>query len=212
MKPGQRFGRLTAWQKLSTRYWMFSCDCGSPPKTISRYDVERGSVKSCGCLLREVTAARNKSSATKGGITNTPTGRIWRGMLVRCYNKNHHSYKHYGAKGIAVCEFLRASPANLVQLLGQRPSKMEIDRIDNCTSYTCGCCKECLSNGWKLNVRWVTKTQQNRNQKRNHRVTINGKTMCVAEWAEIIGINESSFRGRLQARWPENKLLSPKKQ
>lgn len=29
---------------------------------------------------------------------------IWSGMIDRCYNKNNHAYKNYGAVGVTVCE------------------------------------------------------------------------------------------------------------
>lgn len=28
----------------------------------------------------------------------------WSGMIDRCYNKNNHAYKNYGAKGVTVCD------------------------------------------------------------------------------------------------------------
>lgn len=27
----------------------------------------------------------------------------WKSMMARCYNENHSGYKHYGAKGVTVC-------------------------------------------------------------------------------------------------------------
>lgn len=35
---------------------------------------------------------------------NKRIGNIFRGMKARCYNKNDKNYKHYGEKGIYICD------------------------------------------------------------------------------------------------------------
>ena len=115
-------------------------------------------------------------------------------MLQRCYNEKSKGFQAYGARGIKACEFIRASPLNLVLLIGERPSRhLTLDRINNSSGYHCGTCAECMANGWVLNVRWATAKQQSRNMKNNRLVTINGVTRCVAEWIEITGIPRTSF-------------------
>lgn len=203
------FGRLTVIEEGPTRHWRVKCECGTV-KTVSKHDLFRGMTKSCGCLTREATIKRNKETATRGGLTHTPTGRSWSAMMSRCYNTKYHSYQQYGKVGIKACEFIAASPVNLLSLIGERSHKTSLDRINNDLGYYCGSCRECLSNSWPLNLRWATATQQTRNQRRCHVVEINGIVKCVAEWAEIVGINESSFRGRLNQGWSKERLLSPK--
>jgi hypothetical protein len=67
--------------------------------------------------------------------------------------------------------------------------------------YWCGRCAECLAKGWTFNLRWATKTEQSRNQGRNHRLTIDGLTLCLAEWAERSGTAYHVIRKRLKLGW-----------
>lgn len=207
---GSIFYRLTLLRPEAGRFWTCRCSCGS---IVSKnfYDVTRGSIRSCGCLKSERTAERNKANATHG-LTNTPTFTSWSMALNRCYNKNIPVYATYGAIGIRMCEYFRVSPWNLVDVIGFRPKGTSIDRFPNKSGhYSCGKCAECLERGWAMNVRWATSRQQGRNQKTNHIVTINGESLCLADWADRIGIKGDSFRLRLNRGWSGNELLLPPK-
>jgi hypothetical protein len=127
-----------------------------------------------------------------------PTQTSWHGMIDRCYNQNIPNYRHYGGRGVKVCEYLRASPNNLRDLLGDRPNNREIslDRIDTYGNYSCGACAECLSRTWPLNVRWSNRVTQNRNQRDLTYVTLNGETKCLSEWAEEFGLARSTVSAR----------------
>lgn len=57
---GQVFDRLTAVRRLSSGLWLCTCECGAERK-VSTTLLRHGSVKSCGCLQREMTVARNRS-------------------------------------------------------------------------------------------------------------------------------------------------------
>ena len=63
----------------------------------------QGKVQSCGCLHSQETVARNKERATHKN-TRTRLYRIWVGMKIRCYDSNDHGFKHYGARGIVICD------------------------------------------------------------------------------------------------------------
>jgi len=93
---------------------------------------------------------------------------------------------------------------NLIDLIGECPPKLEIDRIENEGSYTCGKCPECLKNGWPMNVRWATKKQQQRNKRSNRIITVRGFTGCVAEVCEHFGVSHNRTRLRLHYGWPED--------
>lgn len=55
----QRFGRLTvkSFAEIRNRraYWLCVCDCGNK-KTVRGAHLRHGSIKSCGCLSKEITA------------------------------------------------------------------------------------------------------------------------------------------------------------
>ncbi len=133
----------------------------------------------------------------KHGLSHTALYKSWWSMMQRCYNPLNKRYAHYGGRGIRVCEFLRATPANLYSVIGEKPSpELTIDRIDNNGSYTCGICAECLKCGYTMNLRWATDTEQNRNKRTTLMITAEGKTQSLAAWAEEKGIHKNTLRKR----------------
>lgn len=61
---------------------------------------------------------------------------IWVAMRSHCNNKNCPVYKHYGGRGITVCEKWNDFE-KFYNDMGKRPNdKMSIDRIDNNKGYS----------------------------------------------------------------------------
>lgn len=126
----------------------------------------------------------------------------WHAMKTRCDNKKHVAYPRYGGRGITY------DPAwkdfkNFLRDMGVKPDpKMELDRIDNDKNY----CKE--------NCKWSTKREQTRNRggaRATRLYTYDGKTMCIKDWADYVGISKTSMRKRLNNGWPLEKAFSPEK-
>lgn len=158
---GKRFGRLVVigFHRLNSRgaiMWHCRCDCGNH-YVVSSSHLAQGGTKSCGCLRRQLR--------TTHGLSRTPFRDAWRNLLSRCYNKDDEDYQYYGARGIAACESIRATPRRLKELLGDKPTGMTVDRINNNLGYFCGCCAECFLNRWPMNLRWATRSQQNANRR-----------------------------------------------
>lgn len=167
---GVKFGRLTVKARLTPDrhgniMWACDCDCGGT-YNVGGSPLRLGRTRSCGCLRKETVTAQNKTGRNRThGMTRTLTWSSWSSMMSRCYNPNVKEHSRYGAIGILPCEFIRVTPANLILAIGERPSKdLTLDRIDSALGYTCGQCAECLTKGFKLNVRWATWFQQAANR------------------------------------------------
>ncbi len=169
--------------------WNCICDCGQ--RCIKKSaNLISGITKSCGCLRIE--------SHKTHGLRHDPIFQTWNEILRRCYKPKRKQFKDYGGRGIVACEFIRASPVNLLALIGPKSNpELSLDRINNNGSYTCGHCAECNSKGWVLNVRWANRKTQNRNRKYVHRVSINGIVHCPGEWAELTGIKYRTIKARM---------------
>ena len=165
---GERYGRLTAVKYIGSNkgqgsLWLFRCDCGAYVVKMAG-NVRHGNTRSCGCLRRELRAARNKAEATHGESKTRLYG-VWHGMKERCTSPTHKDYPRYGAVGRTLCDewknsyeaFRDWSLAN-----GYDPEapygKCTLDRIDNSKGYS------------PENCRWVDMSAQARNRRKGYEI------------------------------------------
>lgn len=142
------------------------------------------------------------ASFKHGGHKNrTPEYSSWHAMKTRCNNATHKAYSRYGGRGISY-DPRWDDFQNFIDDMGLKPDpKMELDRIDNDKNY----CKE--------NCRWATRKEQTRNRggKRATRLyTYEGKTMCIKDWADYVGISPQSMQKRLNKGWPLERAFEKK--
>ena len=192
----QKFGKLTIIEFSHTEgdqsYWKAKCDCGET-KTVKGQAVRRGSPKSCGCEAKKLTQER----MTKHGKYGSPEYRAWRHMIDRCENLNHKEYKHYGARGITVCEAWFEFTQFYTDM-GDRPSSAySLERKDNSKGYS------------PENCIWATDETQNRNKRNNVNITYKEETHCVAVWAAKLNIPDHKLRRRLKRMSTEEALEMP---
>lgn len=121
---------------------------------------------------------------------------IWFGMKQRCNNPKHEAYARYGGRGIKICERWE-SFQNFMEDMGPRPGpEYSIERLNNDLGYEPSNCK------------WATRTEQSRNTRNNRRLTYNGETLCVSEWAERFGLHHNRITKRLESGWSVEEALT----
>jgi hypothetical protein len=174
---GIRYGRLVVQsveQVGSIKWADCVCDCGVT-KRIRASSLGRHTV-SCGCYGRENASRRLKDRQTTHGETRTRLYVVWRGMIDRCERVTHKNYDRYGGRGITIYPAWRESYEAFAAAVGPRPKGGTLDRIDNDLGYQPG------------NVRWTDASTQNRNRSNNVYIEVGGERLCVAAWAEKLGV------------------------
>ncbi len=190
---GRSFGRLEVMSFAGTRrgnaFWICHCRCGRE-ETVSAPHLKSGCTRSCGCL-----AAESRPANFRHGMSNSYLHSVWRDMRNRCSNPRHQAYSCYGGRGILVCSRWDSFEA-FVEDVGDRPSdRHQLDRIDNDGHYNPG------------NVRWVVCQANNRNKRNNVKVSWRGKTLCLSEWAERLGIKYGTLYSRYTRGWSTSRML-----
>lgn len=132
----------------------------------------------------------------KHGGHGTLTYARWKSMMQRCHQPTATNFKHYGAKGIVVCDRWRDF-AQFLKDMGECPGReYTLDRLDNTKGYD------------PVNCRWATMAEQNRNRSHCVALTHAGRTMILRDWAAEIGITPNALAQRLYLGWSVERALT----
>ena len=176
---GNRFGKLTVTKRVGTMwgspYYECMCDCGNTT-FVSASNLRSGGTKSCG-------------ECTHHNLSDTRIYGIYQGMKQRCLNVSNPSYKHYGERGIKICEEWLDDFMNFYNwsMDNGYADDLTIDRIDVNGNYE------------PSNCRWATREQQSNNTRRNHLVNYKGETHTMSEWAKILNLDYETIARRISA-------------
>lgn len=178
----ERYGRLVVvgWDGAKASC---VCDCGTVVSQ-KRGALVAGHARSCGCLQKNF---KNLKQNTKHGMSNTLEYKAWNNMRVRCNNTKISSFHRYGGRGIKVCQRWDRFE-NFLSDMGYAPPNTSLDRIDNNKGYGPNNCK------------WSSRQQQMRNVSTNHKITFNGETLTLTEWAQRTGIPAHALSSRLNKK------------
>lgn len=126
----------------------------------------------------------------------TRTYKAWSAMRVRVEGRTPHAKKVYKDRGITVCERWQTFE-NFLADMGECPPKHSLDRIDNDKGYEPG------------NCRWADDKTQMGNRTVSTRLTYNGVTLHLSEWARRLGIQQGTLSRRLNVYgWSVERALS----
>lgn len=178
---GQRFGRLTALERLERGrggyIWRCRCECGTE-RFVAATRLKMGKTRSCGCLSRD--------RSTIHGMTGSSLHNRWKAMLGRCQNPNDTGYRNYGQRGIFVCSEWGSFEAFAAWAgrTGYKP-ELQLDRIDNDGPYS------------PENCHWVTCAENCRNRRPNRRFSFFGEELIAKDAANKFGINVQTLLDRI---------------
>lgn len=187
---GQKFGRLTVVEQVEYKnkkvYWLCKCKCGNFCK-VPTGNLRSGNTTSCGCVHKNMMKEQFKTH----GYTNSRLYVTWCGIKDRCYNAHCKIYKHYGGRGIKMCdEWLHNFQAFYNWSINNGYNDtLTIDRIDVNGNYE------------PNNCRWVTAKEQARNRRSCRYYTINEQRHCLKDWCEILDLNYKKVYSRLRYGW-----------
>ena len=173
---------------------MLTCIICGETFAASTYQIKRGRKY---CSYTCAHAGRRKINSR----THDAAYYCWTSMISRCTKSTNNSYQYYGARGVQVCaEWVGPSGfAHFIEHIGPRPSTLhQVDRINTLLGYEPG------------NVRWATPLEQGRNRRDNRLIEFQGESLCVAEWADRLGMDTKGMVYRLE-KWPLEKALTTPK-
>lgn len=134
------------------------------------------------------------------GLSHTRIDNIYKSMISRCYNKNNSRYDRYGGRGIRVCNEWREDKTKFFDWAFSNGYKdsLTLDRIDTNDDYK------------PNNCRWCDYFTQENNKTTTIKLTVNGETHTISEWAIINGINRQTIWARLDRGWSPEDAISKK--
>lgn len=194
--PGTKYGSFTviefAGVKNGKAQYLCKCDCGNTI-VVDSYALRHRDNPAC--FNCHNIGMRMK----KHGMYETRLYNCWENMMARCYNSNSHYYKHYGQRGITVCEKWHDSKCFIDWALQNGyQDDLTLDRIDVNGNYE------------PLNCRWATVKQQQNNRRDCIYVDTPIGRMTLKEVSENYGINYGTLRYRWKVGKRGEELLAPK--
>ena len=154
---GLKFGCLTVVRRYKSYFvkhteWLCVCDKGHT-NILHSQKLRIGECDKCEALTYGDDVEIKKKRLY----------RIWAAMKQRCTNPKHLGYRHYGARGINVCNEWSHDFKSFYEwsLSNGYDNTLTIDRIDNDKGYS------------PQNCRWVTMKTQANNKRPRKRVMEN---------------------------------------
>jgi len=187
-QPGTRFGEWTILRKGASKFdrrgdevhcYLVRCSCGT--KAVrDLHTMRRGRSRSCGCRKADLDLATKLERGTTRrthGMSETLAYARYHAMLSRCYRPADKNYRHYGGRGIIVCERWLSGFEAFYADMGDAPEGMSIDRIDVNGNYS------------PENCRWVDSLTQHTNKRNTIFVIVSGEKVSVSEACRRLGCN-----------------------
>lgn len=128
------------------------------------------------------------------GMSKTRVYWVWDQMRRRCMDPKHKDFHLYGGRGIAVDPSWMKFEGFYADM--GEPNGLMLERKKNELGYS------------KANCEWATALVQANNQRSNRKLTCQGRTLNVSQWADYLGINRYTLYERLDSGWSAERALS----
>jgi hypothetical protein len=119
---------------------------------------------------------------------------MWNNMHSRCYNTSREDYRHYGGKGITVCERWHDFD-NFYADVGDVPPGMTLGRRDHNKGYA--------PDNWH----WQTRAEQARDRDYCCYIEWDGREQTAICWARELGMGYRTILGRFAKGYPPEIIL-----
>lgn len=156
---GQRISHLVvtgfAWKDaLGIPYYACKCDCGGTVvrRLTSLLNAKkRGSISGCASCQHAIRSSLKVKHGDNKRDGASKLYMVWGGIKRRCLNPRQKSYRHYGAKGVRICdEWLDYEEFRSWAIQSGYRQGLCIDRIDPKGNYQ------------PSNCRWITKSDNSK--------------------------------------------------
>lgn len=121
-----------------------------------------------------------------------PLYNVWMSMRKRCNNPNEKCYKHYGGRGIKVCEEWNSFLTFFSDMKDGYKKGLQLDRIDNNKGYS------------KDNCRWATVSENCSNR----RTSIIHNGVCAKKKSLELGASASLVKRRIRRGWSKDEAFN----
>lgn len=164
----KKFGKWTVVQfngysKWNCPQWLCICECGYSGVIIAP------------ALLNGKSNCCKHCRGKKHGLSRHPLYSVWEGMLRRCNNKKSKNYKHYGGRGVRVCERWHQFINFYNDVIVGYQQGLKLDRTNNDGNYE------------PDNIKWSTQKEQINNRRNTIILTIGGVSANIEEWSKLSG-------------------------
>lgn len=156
-------------------------------------NVSHGKTHSCGCMIGKFQIESKKTH----GETKSRLYRTYAHIKERCRNPNCKEYKWYGARGIE-CKFNSYEEFRDFALANGYNDSLTCERIDVNGNYEPG------------NITFIPAWLQARNRTSSVMITYKGITLCAAEWAKMMDVNQDTITKRKRAGWSDEETIEKK--
>ena len=215
IKVGEKHNRITLLEEVEphitpcgTKQRRVKCLCECGREFIACLsNILNEHTKSCGCLSKEMSSDKIRkahkiwvSQASHTQELYPELYRILGAAIKRCTNPNDPSYKHYGGRGICVCDEWMNDRKKFVEFALAKGWKkgLQMDRENNNGNYD------------PFNVRFVSRSV-NVNNRRNTLRTVDGASVAdIYNTANYRAVSYSCFAKRIKAGWDISTALTTK--